>query len=188
MSYILCYAKLMDIYKCEGSIKGMKKLIQVVAAAIVSVGLVGTAAGAVSCSDINVHTSGNNNQTTITCTTITNVTVSCTNNIIAATVNFQDGTSGNASGSGDVRTGTVVNYNNSNTTVGAACGTPVGTTSPSPSPSTSVTPTPSTKPKALPNTATNDTASIVASSLVAAVGVVALSRVAVAAYRRIGNK
>jgi len=164
----------------------MKKLIQIVTAAILSVGFVGSAAGAVGCDDINIVTTGNGNTTTVTCTNIVSTNVTCTNGIIAATVTFQDGQSGNATGTGEVRTGTVVNYNNTDTTVGATCGSAVATTSPTPSPSS----TPSTQPKAssLPNTATNDTASIVAVSLAVAAGIVGLSRVAVAAYRRIGNK
>ena len=162
----------------------MKKLIQIVTALVVSVGFVGSVASAQvaaeTCTTV-INNSGDGNTTTVTCSNERTATISCVNNIIVGNYNDQEGES-----LGD---GSVVNYNNTQTTIGAACGATTTTSpSPSPTPSTSVTPTPSTKPKALPNTATNDTASIVATSLVAAIGVVALSRVAVAAYRRIGNK
>lgn len=172
----------------------MKKLIQIVTAAVVSVGFVGSVASAdtVSCTNVVVDNSGNGNTTTVTCTNKKTATISCVNNLIVGNYNVQEGQSGDGSSNGGpVQTGTVVNYNGTETTIGASCGastTTSPTPTPSPSPSTSVSPTPSVKPKALPNTATNDTASIVAVSLVAAAGIVGLSRVAVAAYRRIGSK
>lgn len=173
----------------------MKKVIQIVTAVVVSVGFVGSVASAQvaaeTCTTV-ISNSGDGNTTVVECNTEKIVTVTCVNNLVVGNYNVQEGESGSGSSTGgSVASGTVVNYNNTQTTIGAACGASATTSpSPSPSPSTSVTPTPtpSTKPKVLPNTATNDTASIVASSLVAAVGVVALSRVAVAAYRRIGNK
>lgn len=173
----------------------MKKLIQIVAAAVVSVGFVGSIASAATCTtNVVIDNSGNGNVTTVTCDNEHTATITCVNNIVVGNYNNQQGGTGSGTSSGGpVETGSVVNYNGTETKIGAACGAST-TTSPSPSPSgspspsTSMKPAPSVKPKALPNTATNDTASIVATSLVAAVGVVALSRAAVAAYRRIGNK
>jgi hypothetical protein len=170
----------------------MKKFIQIVTAAILSVGFIGSVAGAAQ-STCTITNTGNGNQVSQSCTTTQNVTVTCNNGILDATYNAQNATTGNGTvsggaSSGSVATGTAVNYNGTNTTIGATCGA-VTTTVTSPTP----TPTPgvgATHPVAasLPNTAANDTASIIAVSLVAAAAVVGLSRASVAAYRRIGNK
>jgi len=172
----------------------MKKFVQIIVATLLSVTFVGAAAGAqsvpagtVTCEDITIVNTGNNNENNISCTTVTQTTITCTNNIIVGNVSFQDGESGSATGSGTVNSGTVVNYNGTQTTVGASCGATT-TTSPSPSPSPSSSVTPTVKAASLPNTANSDTASIIALSLAVAAGVVAFSRIAVAAYRHIGNK
>jgi len=172
----------------------MKKFVQIIMAALLSVTFMGAAAGAqsvptgtVDCNDITIVNTGNGNTNNISCTTVTQTTISCTNSEIVGNVSFQDANSGNATGTGTVNTGTVVNYNGTQTAIGASCGTPstgTSTTSPSPSPS----PTPTTKAASLPNTASNDTASIIGLSLAIAAGVVVLSRLTVATYRHIGNK
>lgn len=177
----------------------MNKVFQVIAAAVVSVAFFGVTAGAQTvgaCNGtISITNTGDNSNNTVQCNDIKNVVITCVNNVNIATVNLQDGTSGTATVNGNTtgggaQSGAVINTNASNVNANASCGA-VAVASPTPTP----TPTPSTTPgmgsvtpKALPNTASNSTASIVAGSLVAAAAVVVASRLAVAAYRRIGTK
>lgn len=174
----------------------MKKFLQIIMATLLSASLIGAGVGAqsvptgtVSCNDITIVNTSDNSENNIDCTKVTTTTITCTNNIIVGNVSFQGGESGTAMGTGTVKTGTVVNYNNTQTTIGASCGATTTTSpSPSPSPSPSVSPTPVAKAASLPNTASNDTASVIGLSLAVAAGIVAFSRLAVAAYRHIGNK
>ncbi len=185
----------------------MRKLVQIISAALLSVAFIGVTASAqvpsntIGCDDIVINNSGNDSENNVTCETVTETTITCTNNIIVGNVNFQGGESGEGSaegnnGTGSVKAGTVVNYNGTQTTVGAACGAST-TTSPSPSVSPSPSTTPgaggagaagAVKPAALPYTASNSTLAVVIMSLAAAAAVVAGSRVAVALYRRVSNK
>ncbi len=172
----------------------MKKFIQIVTAAILSVGFIGSVAGAAACNG-NITNFGNNSNQTISCNDIKNVTITCNNTTAVANITLQNGTTGTASVTGNGTTGYAISGNAVNTSdntvsIGTGCGTTTSTTSPSPS----VTPVAPGKgatvahAASLPNTAANDTASIIAVSLVSAAAVVGLSRAGVAAYRRFGNK
>ena len=175
----------------------MKKFVQIITAAIVSVGFIGGVASAASCDGVVIVNSGGNNTVEVSCTNITSVVINCVNNVNVATVNYQDGKSGtatvNGNGSvGDASTGAVINANDSVVNASAAC---AAVASPSPSVSPSVTPTASVtpgkgavKPAVLPYTASNSAAEIVAISLAAAAGAVVASRLAIAAYRRFSVK
>lgn len=185
------------ILKTHGGVH-MNKVFQVIAAAVVSVAFFGTSASAQTpapgCQSF-IYGTGQGSNNTIDCTTVSNVTLTCDNNITVANINYQNGQTGPATVGGNTSggaavTGTVTNTNGAVLNIGAACGTPATpAASTSPSPSASTTPgMGSVTPKALPNTASNSTASIIAASLVAAAAVVVASRLAVAAYRRIGTK
>ena len=93
----------------------MKKFIQIVTAAVLSVGFVGTVASAASCNGVIVVNSGNNNTVTVDCKDISTVTINCNNGVYEANINYQQGQSGNAqvgSGSGTATSGNVTNSNN----------------------------------------------------------------------------
>ena len=170
----------------------MRKLVQIITTAIVSVALVGGAASAQSSQPCNgtITVSGNNSNVSIDCSDINTVVISCVNNVNVTTINYQNGVSGpatvtgNASG-GNATSGGVFNTNNSNVDATAACAEE--STSPTPTPTTTTTPTPSesptVKPAALPNTSTISAESAIVAGLAIAAIIVAASRLAIAAYR-----
>lgn len=177
----------------------MKKAFQVFAAAVISVALASVTAGAQSSAactgTLEITGTGASSTNIINCTDITNVVITCVNNVNIATVNLQGGSSGTATVNGNTTgggatSGNVINTNATNVDASAACG---ATTVASPTP----TPTPATPgqggakpttPKALPNTANDSALSIVAASLFAGAAIVIASRLAAAAFRRIGSK
>ena len=72
----------------------MKKLIRLISAAIISVAFMGGVANAATCDGfITVTGPSSNNQ--VSCNDINDLVVNCTNNIVTATVNTQNGASGN---------------------------------------------------------------------------------------------
>lgn len=173
----------------------MKKVFSVIAAAVVSVAFAGSVANAQSNNSIVITGTGPGSNNTVTYNNVSNVAYTCNNNILALTFNNQDGTSGNATvdfntNAAAAVSGAVSNTNVTSTNIAAVCAqatTPVASPTPTPSPSPSTTPVPST-PKTLPNTSSNSALTIVIASLAAAAGIVVASRLAVAAYRRIGTK
>jgi hypothetical protein len=175
----------------------MKKVLQILTAAVLSVSFIGVSASAQTieaCSgDITITNTGQGSNNTISCNDINTVVITCDNNINIATINYQNGQTGTATVTGnglggDATTGTVINTNSSVVDASASCAaTASATPTPSTSPSPSTTPA-TVKPAALPNTAGTDTMTVVLVSLAAAAGIVGLSRFAVAAYNRFGNK
>lgn len=175
----------------------MKKFLQILSAIVVSTGFIGSIATAQSC-DLNQDNPDNGNTTEVECETVRNVNITCENNIYVATIVTQAGQSGNGTvtgnqSSGSVSTGTVANYNGNQITIGANCGgstetpeTPVTPGGGSTTPSAPVVPTAAPKQAvaALPFTASNDTVAIAIASIVGIVVALALSRLAIAAYRR----
>jgi hypothetical protein len=177
----------------------VKKLVQILTAAIISVGFIGSVASAQTVAPctgtVTIHNSGNGNNTEVSCVNVKTITITCTNNVYVANVNLQDSESGNAEitgngNTGSATTGSTINQNNTNTEIGASCGTVASpSVSPSVTPVVSVTPGKgAVTPTVLPYTAGNSTAEIVATSLVAAAGAVVVSRLALAAYRRFSVK
>lgn len=169
----------------------MKKLIKILSASVVSVAFMGTVASAASCDgSIVITNTGAGSNNTVSCTDVTNIVLTCDNNVIVGSVNTQTGTSGNADSSdnttaGNVATGQVVNNNGQDVTIGAGCETLAAQAGETPTPGKgggggSVVETP----EVLPNTANQSTPLMAAMSLGIAAGVVALSRLIVAAYRR----
>ncbi len=170
----------------------MRKLVQIITAAIVSVAFVGSVAGAQSSEPCNgtITVSGNNSNVVIDCNTINTVVINCVNNVNVTTINYQNGESGSASvtgnaSGGNASSGDVFNTNNSNVNATAACA--AASTSPTPTPTTTTTPTPSesptVKPAALPNTSTVSAESAIVAGLAVAAIIVAASRLIIAAYR-----
>ncbi|MDB5176642.1 MAG: hypothetical protein JWN75_310 [Candidatus Saccharibacteria bacterium] len=183
----------------------MKKLVQILTAAVISVGFIGSVASATTDCQTVVYNSGDNNPTTIECINIKTIDITCVNNVTVANISYQDGKSGPAivggnEAGGSATTGTVTNSNNTTTELGVTgcAGAVTPSVSPSVSPSPSVTPASSVTPgkgattpvtpTVLPYTAGNSAAEIVAVSLVSAAGVVVASRLAIAAYRRFSEK
>lgn len=179
----------------------MKKVFQVFAVAfIASVAFLNVnSAGAVeidspSCGTIIITNTGENSNNEGTCTVVRNIVLECKDNINVLSENDQQAVTGDAQSLGNTTSGTAItgsatNVNGQVVEIGSkGCATTTSTTTTtSPSPTPSSTPTPS-KPKTLPYTASNSTLSIVAISLATAAAAVVASRVAVAAYRRIGSK
>ncbi len=166
----------------------MKRIMQIITAAVLSVGFIGSVASAASCSDVIIVNSGDNNHTEVSCENVNTITLSCVDNKWVANVNYQQGTSGDAeSVNGTATSGSVTNDNETTTQLGSSCGATTTPTSPTPTPS--VTPSPSTTPAAvkqakLPYTAGTSAESVIVISLAAAASIVIASRLVVAAYRR----
>lgn len=179
--------------------EGMRKLVQIISAAILSVAFIGSVAGAQSSAPcdgtITISGTGPGSNNTVTCTNITTVVITCVNNVNIATINTQAGESGTATVTGNglggnATSGTAINTNDSRVDASASCAA-VASPSPSVTPVTpgsgSATPT-AVKPAVLPNTAGASAETIVVASILAAAGIVVASRVAVAAYRHFGTK
>ena len=103
----------------------MKNVFKYLVVLVVSTTFIGGVAGAASCTGtISVTGAGSTNQ--ISCNEVNNIVVTCDNNIIVGTVNTQTGSSGNANSgnnttSGTAASGSVVNENGQNITIGAGC-------------------------------------------------------------------
>lgn len=177
----------------------MRKLVQIISAAVLSVMFISVAASAQAANSTTCNGSftivntGDNSTQTINCQEQTTVSVECTNN--GAVVNYtnQQGGSGNAvvtgnNSSGSAVSGTVTNSSSETSAVTFTCATNSETPVTPESPSVSPTPTPNVKPTVLPFTAGASSEAVIAMSLIAAAAVVALSRVAVAAYRHFNTK
>jgi|GEM_PF-1823001 len=175
----------------------MKKLGQILTAVVLSVAFVGVTANAATCDgNFTITGTGQNSNNTIECEDIDNIVATCENNVVLLTFNVQGSQTGTATVTGNTSggsavSGTITNSNGSTVDLSTVC---AAVASPSPSPSPSVTPgggnvtPPTVKPAALPFTSGNDALSIVVTSLAMAAIVVAASRLAVAAYRRISIK
>lgn len=174
----------------------MKHVLKIFSAAIVSTAFMGSAAGAASC-DGAITMTGPGSNNTISCTDVNNIVLTCVNDIIVGTVNTQTGTSGDGNVSdnnsaGNVATGTVVNENGQNVTVGASCNS-AGLVTETPG-GGSVTPAEETPgggqgaagaPEELPNTSSSAPfITIIAGSLVASAGAFGVSRIVTTTYRR----
>lgn len=171
----------------------MKHVTKIFSAAIISTAFMSSAAGAASCDGVITLTGpGSNN--TINCSEVNNIALSCVNDIIVGTINTQTGTSGegnvsdNNSG-GTVASGTVVNNNGQNVTVGASCNTAAIVETPSFTPAPTENPGgglgEANAPEELPNTAGDSPiASILASVLLASTGAIGVSRIVTVVHRR----
>lgn len=110
----------------------MKFAIKILSAAVVGTAFLSPGVGAASC-DGAITLTGPESTNIINCKDVSDIVVKCTNNIIVGIVNTQNGTSGNGSvnnntNGGNVATGTVVNDNGQNVTIGATCGEAATTT------------------------------------------------------------
>lgn len=154
----------------------------------------GGVANAATCDGyITVTGPSSNNQ--VSCNDVGNITVNCDNNIVTATVNDQNAASGNGDASfnnigGSVATGTALNDNGNNVTVGAACGEGVAAASTGGGGGgggVPAAPEESGVGEALPDTANSIVAPVaIAGAVIGAITII-LSRLAVAAYRRHNN-
>jgi len=170
----------------------MKKLFSIVTTAVVSVACVGNFASAATCDGLITLTGpGSNN--TVSCEEVNNINVTCTNNVWVGTVNNQTGSSGSGDVSGNtsggtVATGTVVNQNGQDVTIGTGCG---GTTSGGID--TPVTPgggatTSAPLPSTLPYTAGDSPLSIFMTSVIAAMGAYVIARLGILVFQHIKSK
>lgn len=168
----------------------MKKLFHIATSAVVGAACLGGCASAATCDGL-ITLTGPDSNNTVSCNEVNNINVSCNNNIWVGNVNDQTGSSGSGDVSGNttggtVATGTVVNENGQDVTIGTSCGTGstggVGVTSVPTSPSgagSASAPVPSV----LPYTAGDSPLSIVITSLATAAGAYVVSRLGVLAFR-----
>jgi hypothetical protein len=172
----------------------VKKLLQILGAAIISTAFIGSFASAATC-DGTISVTGPGSNNTINCTNVSNIVLTCTNNVIVGSVNTQTGTSGNSNTSnntsaGNAATGQVVNDNGNNVTIGASCGdTQVAANeTPGRGEAGGGEGAAGGLPEVLPDTATAPIAPLVAASVASAAAVVGLSRFVVTAYRHLINR
>lgn len=171
----------------------MKKLIRLISAAIISVAFMGGVANAAPC-DGFITVTGPSSTNQIGCNDINDLVVNCTNNIVTATVNTQNGASGNGDVSfnnlgGTVQTGTVLNDNGNQVTVGAACGEGVvastgGVGGGGGGGGAPAAPEESGVGEALPDTANSIVAPVAIAGTVIGAAALVTSRLAVAVFRR----
>ena len=187
----------------------MKKLIQILAASIMSVGLMAGAASADTVTCGNITNTGPGSTNTITCVDVNNTQVTCNNDDKVVTSNDQSSNSGNAftvdnTYSGDSNSGDSNNSNTVTVNLGDSCAPQVAavttpTTTPTVTPATTTTPvvTPSvTKPAtpvqksvaALPNTGSSTLLDDSALTVAVVGGTIAVSQLGVFAYRRFALK
>jgi hypothetical protein len=185
----------------------MKKISQILMAAVLTVGLVsfgGNVANAQvveeeTCESIVISNTGPGSINEGVCVVNIDVEVTCNNNVYVLNENDQEAVTGAAQELGNTTGGTAIsgnatNENGTTVQIGAACGetttpeTPVTPTTPEKpvTPSTPTTPAaaPAQKVAALPNTASNQTVAIALIGFVVAALAVIASRIAIAAYRR----
>lgn len=182
----------------------MKKIALALVAIVVSAGFVGNVAQAQVnpnpdpvCTSIVISNTGTGSNNSGVCTVITNVVVTCVNNIYVLNENDQEAVTGeaeelgNTSGSAAI-TGDATNENGTNVQIGADCGEATETPTTPTNPETPATPTastpeksqPATKVAALPYTATNPATTIaMIGAVVAAVALIA-TVAGLAIYRR----
>lgn len=169
----------------------MKKVAKIISAAVVSTAFMGTVASAATCDgDITITNTGPGSNNTISCTDVSNIELNCNNNVIVATVNTQNGTTGSADTSGNTAAGNavsgqVVNNNGNNVTVGGGCEQLAATSTPdTPGMGGGGGGAGAFTPEVLPDTSTPSPVLSVFGVIAAATGVAAVSRVAVTAYRK----
>lgn len=180
----------------------MKKVIQTIVAAILSVATMGSFASAASC-DGTIAVTGPGSNNVIKCTDVNNLVVTCTNNAYVANVNYQDANSGQAGVggntlSGSASSGNVTNDNGQNVQLGSSCGqaapAPGGgavTAAAAPAPGKGAIapqPAPGKGAAMLPYTAGDSLAKMVIGTIIAAGSVLGVSRIGISAFRRYGDK
>ncbi len=179
----------------------MKKVIQTIVAALMSVAFMGSFASAASCDGV-ITLTGPESNNTIKCSDVNDLVLKCNNNVYVANVNYQNGSSGDAEVGGNTSAGTAVsgnvtNDNGQNVQLGTSCNsavvTPATTETPvggagATTPPPAETPAPGVGAAMLPYTASSPLAATVIGSLAAAAIVFGASRLGVAVYRRLGSK
>lgn len=168
----------------------MNKVIHIATSAVVSAACMGSFASAATCDGI-VTLTGPDSNNTVSCNEINNINVNCNNNLWVGTVNDQTGSSGsgdvsgNTSG-GNVATGTVVNDNGQNVTIGTSCnGAGSGGVDVAATPNAPENPSGagSTTPSVLPYTANDTPLSIAVTGIVTAAGAYVATRLGIIAFR-----
>ncbi|HSW85001.1 MAG TPA: hypothetical protein VLF79_00090 [Candidatus Saccharimonadales bacterium] len=182
----------------------MKKFIRILSASIVGLGLaVGTAAAdPVTCGSIS--NTGPDSTNKVVCVDKNNTNVKCENNIVVKNDNDQNADSGDAftvqnTSGGDVTTGNAENSNATVVALNASCApavtssavttpTPAAPAAPGKGAAAPVAAPATTSVASLPETGSNDvlTNSVIAVTTVGAA--LALSQLAVSAYRRLALK
>ena len=172
----------------------MKTIFRFIASTIIGTAFLGSMASAATCDGtISITGTGPGSNNQISCADVSNIVVTCDNNIVVATVNTQTGTSGSADSSdnttaGTATSGSVVNDNGQNVTVGASCVTPVVPASVTPAGGGGGAGGAGEVPEVLPNTSGETILPLILATLAASVVVTTLSHAAITLYRRISLK
>lgn len=190
----------------------MKYAMKILSAAVVSTAFMGPSVGAASCNG-SITLTGPDSTNIINCKDVSDIALTCKNNIVVGTINTQTGTSGNGgvidnTSASNVATGNVVNENGQKITIGSSCGeltnitndtnggsgggtTPGGTPgSGAGSAASAEMPTGGGQgafsPEILPNTSTpSSTPAMLATTLGALVGAIGIFRILTSVYNRI---
>lgn len=173
----------------------MKKVTQILAALVLSVGLVGGLGSVANaqepCDNLVIYNTGPNSDNVILCLDDVELEVTCNSNVYVLTESSQEAVSGAAVSQGSTTGGNAVsgsatNENGATVQIGAACGeTPAPTTPETPTTPT-VTPVavPVEKPAALPYTASSSIMETALIALIALATAVVTARMAINVYRR----
>jgi hypothetical protein len=205
LSYLLKWYTTIGITLIYGGSE-VKKLIQIIATAILGIGLSAATVSADSVTCGSISTTGQDSTNTVTCVDSNKVDVSCNNNVVVDNNNDQTSNSGTATSSGNTEGGSATSGNSSNSntatvSVGASCapvaGTSQFTTTPSggkgagavPAATVSAT-TPAAAPAAaaLPDTGSNTLLDGAIASLVVLGSALTASRLGLFAFRRVSLK
>jgi hypothetical protein len=187
----------------------MKRYMRGFVAFIISLGFMGGVASAqtADCQGaLVISNTGPGSTNVAECVDVSKVNVVCNNNVYVVNGTVQTSTSGGAIGSGNTTasqtvTGNAINQNGTTVQIGTACAAPTTAPTPTTTPpaaSSNVTPatglggsgavSPSSATAAvLPNTASNPVADIAIASVVTLAGLLATSRLAITAYRRVAS-
>lgn len=181
----------------------MKKLLQILAATVLSVGFISSLSSAnahavTNCNNLVIVNTGQGSSNVVICADTLDLEATCTNNAYVLTTNSQQAVSGEAAAQnngtgGSAVSGNATNENGTSVAIGASCGeqeTPITpTTSTTPTPTTPTVSTPSAqKVSALPFTAGNSMIETILVASIIVVTALASIRFAVVAYRRLAVK
>lgn len=183
----------------------MKKVVQLLVAIVMGVGLVGNVVGAEEmpdCNNIVITNTGDDANNDGTCVINRTVTVECIDNVYVLNQNDQTAVTGQANVIGNTSDGTAItgdakNANGTTVRIGAECSTPTTPTTtpttPTQSPTTASStpaaqPAPAKKVAVLPHTAASSITNIALVATIATIAALVVARLAITVYRRVTLK
>lgn len=173
----------------------MKYAMKILSVAVVGTAFMGPGVGAASCNG-SITLTGPDSTNIINCNEVSDIVLTCQNNVVVGTANTQTGSSGSGSiidntFSGNVATGGVVNENGQNITIGSSCDQLANELDEADGQGGVLTETPAGgqgafNPEVLPNTSIpSNTPIILAITTAASVGTLGVVRILVPVYDKI---